>query len=222
MILVSEVEKKFTTSYDITAHLYSLFTGMLFMLTGVVEKQFRKRIYLNFLPLKKDQKILDICCANGFGTGILASTFPTCFIDALDLNPHMISFARKNNAHIKNIHFQVGNCTKLPFSDNSIDLVTSFLALHELPTELLSSALSEISRVLKKGGFLFLFELNIPNPIPLHLRWIYFVFRLFEDEAAARFMITEQEGIIAPFGFKMIKKENYFLGFGNAFLFQKI
>jgi len=51
---------------------------------------------------------------------------------------------------------------------------------------------------------------------------MYFVFRLFEDEAAARFMISEQENIIEPFGFKILKKENYFLGFGNAFLFRKL
>ena len=222
MILVPDPENKISTSYGITAHLYSLFTGMLFMLTGVVEKQFRKRIYLKFLPLKDDQKVLDICCANGFGTGILASTFPACSIDALDLNPQMITVARRNNAHIKNIHFQVADCTHLPFPDNSFDMLTAFLALHELPTNLLGSAMKEITRVLKPGGFLFVFELNTPNPIPLHLRWMYFTFRLFEDEAAARFMISEQENIIEPFGFKMLKKENYFLGFGNAFLFCKL
>ncbi|MHA1125496.1 MAG: class I SAM-dependent methyltransferase [Candidatus Heimdallarchaeota archaeon] len=218
---MSDSENNTSMSYDPTAHLYSLFTGMLFMLTGVMEKQFRKRIYLEFLPLYDDQKILDICCANGYGTGILASTFPTCSVDALDLNSKMISFARRNNAQNKNIHFQVGDCTQLPYPDNTFDMITSFLALHELPTNLLSSAMREISRVLKLGGFLFVFELNIPNPIPLNLRWMYFVFRLFEDEAAARFMITEQETIIEPFGFKKLKKENYFLGFGNAFLFQK-
>ena len=222
VIFVNDSKKEPSLSYDITAHLYSLFTGMLFVFTGVMEKQFRKRVYLEFLPLNDGHKILDICCANGFGTGILASTFPNCTIKALDLNPHMISFARKNNTLLNNVHFQVGDCTQLPFPDNSFDMLTSFLALHELPTNLLNSAMKEITRVLKPGGFLFVFELNAPDPIPLKLHWLYSIFRLFEDEAAARFMITAQENLIEPFGFKMVKRKNYFLGFGNAFLFRKV
>ena len=219
---MTKPENKISTSYDITAHLYSLFTGMLFIFTGMIEKQFRKRVYLEFLPLKDEKKVLDICCANGFGTGIVASLFPNSSFVALDLNPHMISFARKNNTDLKNIHFQIADCTKLPFPDNSFDMVTSFFALHELPTKQLSSAMKEISQVIKPGGFLFVFELNIPDPIPLSLRWLYFVFRLFEDESAARFMITKQENLIELYGFKMLKKKNYFLSFGNAFLFQKL
>ena len=214
--------KRFFSTYDLTAHLYSLFTGLLFIITGKTEKQFRKRIYLEFLPLKDDQKILDICCANGYGTRILASVFPKCSIDAIDLNPNMIDFAKRNSKSKTNINFQFGDCTRLGFPENHFDTLTAFLALHELPTTHLPKALEEISRVIKPGGYLLVFELNIPDPIPLHLRIVYFIFRLFEDAAAARFMITEQEKLIQRYGFKLIKKQNYFLGFGNAFLFQKI
>ena len=42
---MSDKNKRYSSSYDITAHLYSLFTGMLFIITGKTEKQFRKKIY---------------------------------------------------------------------------------------------------------------------------------------------------------------------------------
>ncbi|MHA1555664.1 MAG: class I SAM-dependent methyltransferase [Candidatus Heimdallarchaeota archaeon] len=207
--------------YDLTAHLYSFITGALFILGGATESILRKKAYTETLQLKGNEKILDICCANGKGTRILSKLVPKGSIYGIDLNPGMIAFANsKNTEEYQNTDFRIGDCAKIPFNDRTFDVVTATLALHELPTSLLKSVMNEIKRVLKPNGYLFVFDFRYPKNPTTYLRIMYYFMRIFEDESAARFMMVDQTQLFAKHGFKKILQNNYISKFMPATLYQ--
>jgi len=103
-------------------------------------------------------KILDLGC----GTG--RTTFPLYKLGfnniiGVDLTPEMIYEAEKLNAFYKlNIDFRIGDATQLEFEDSSFDsLIFSFNGLMSIPNQKTrDKALTEIKRVIKKGG-IFIF-----------------------------------------------------------------
>ncbi len=207
--------------YDITAHLYSSFTGLLYILGGgLTENAFRKKLFKEFIAAKGNEKVLDICCANGKGTLALAPFFETGLITGVDLNPAMVGFAKKNARKTSNVIFQVGDCTKLKFPNNSFDFVNSFLALHEIPNPLIKEVLKEVRRVLKDTGYFLFFDFKVPKKSTLDLNFVYYVLRLIEDESAARFMMIDQIKYIQNYGFKLIHAKEYHNGFTRACLFK--
>jgi len=208
-------------NYDIVAHLYSFVTGFLYILGGgLTEKAFRRIFFTEFIKTKGNEEVLDICCANGKGTQYLASYFKQGRVTGIDLNPVMISFAIKNTKKTANVNFRVGDCTKMDFSDKSFDFVNSFLALHEIPTQLVKIVLKEIKRVLKDTGRLLVFDFKLPEKSTLDLNFVYYALRLIEDESAARFMMIDQIKYIENHGFKLIHNKEYHNGFTRAYLFK--
>ncbi|NHJ38796.1 MAG: class I SAM-dependent methyltransferase [Asgard group archaeon] len=218
--LTSEI-KYISGQYSVKAHLYSLFTGILYLIAGVIDSKFRKNVFKNCLPKKGNEKVLDICCANGKGTMILAKEFPDGNVDGLDLNPSMIFFANQRVKDKHSIKFYVGNCAKIPFPNSKYNIINAWLALHEISSSLLKTVVLEIKRVLKKNGYLFVFDLTIPNNPSFSMRLIYYIFRLFEDESAAKFMMIDQGAFLERFGFKLIKKWEVLEGFANILLLVK-
>jgi len=208
------------TKYDLIAHLYSFVTGGLFILGGTSEASIRRRAYIETLPIKGDEIILDLCCANGKGTRVISDMIPDGMIYGIDLNPAMIAFASQNNSTYNNTKFKIGDCSKIPFKDNKFDMVTATLALHELPTALLKTVLFEIKRVLKNNGYLFVFDFSYPKKPTAYLRLMYYFMRIFEDESAARFMMVDQIALFEKYGFKRILQNSYLSDFMPATLYQ--
>lgn len=111
---------------------------------------------------KGSDKILDLACGTGKSTERLADT--GLYVCACDHDPLMISEARKQAA-LKSlpIHYSVGEAESLPFSDQEFDVVTVGTAFHFFINE---KALSEIRRVLKPGGLLFVYWTLTVKDIP--------------------------------------------------------
>lgn len=93
------------------------------------------------------EKILDICTGTGFATFIASEHFPHASITGLDQSRKMIDIA---NGKVKpmdtiRIKFELGNAARLPYKDESYDLViTSNAPIY----------LSEANRVLKQNGMI--------------------------------------------------------------------
>ena len=217
-----DFSEKDRSTYDLTAHLYSLFTGILFSFGGMTEGRLRKRAFIETLPLKGNEKILDICCANGKGTRIIASMIPNGEVYGIDLNPKMLAFATAKSREYPNVKFRVGDCAKIPFKENTFDLVNASLALHELPTSILKKVFNEIRRVLKPGGRLLVLDFVLPNPLPSFLRYFYYAIRIIEDESAARFMMIDQQKLLARENFKKIHSKSYYAKLLGSTLYELI
>ena len=116
---------------------------------------------LEFLPLKSGMKILDLGTGSGYLSFSIAEKFTDMFIIGLDIVEKALvdNRIKAEKENIKNISFITYDGINFPFSDNDFDMVVSRYALHHFPD--IQKSISEVSRVLKSGGFLF-----ISDPAP--------------------------------------------------------
>jgi ubiquinone/menaquinone biosynthesis C-methylase UbiE len=100
---------------------------------------------------------LEIGCGRGAGADIIKKKFHPSFLQAMDLDIQMIQKAQKylSPEQRAGISFYVSDVIRLPYRDVTLDAIFGFGLLHHVPDW--QSALAEIARVLKPGGF-FLFE----------------------------------------------------------------
>jgi len=91
---------------------------------------------------------LDLCT----GTGDIAEILykKGCNVTGLDFSKNMLEIARKKHPYIE---FIEGDCTSLPFENNSFDAITISFGLRNI--EDYNKALKEIYRVLKPNGKIF-------------------------------------------------------------------
>ena len=102
------------------------------------------RKYLKDIPF---EKLLDV----GSGTGWLIdhlSKEHNAKFDGIDISENMLEKAKSKN--IKNATFCLGQSDKLPYEDESFDVVTCVQSFHHYPDQ--EKAMKEVFRVLKKGG----------------------------------------------------------------------
>jgi len=106
------------------------------------------------------ETVVDLACGPCNQLVQLARLNPDVNFIGVDLSMEMLERAEKHikSSEIKNITLKKVDITDLSlFSDSSIDAVISSMSLHHLPDQSsLSSVLSEIARILKKDGGVYL------------------------------------------------------------------
>lgn len=119
--------------------------------------------------------VLDVGCGTGEVTLLVKTRTVDAKVYGIDPAPEMISVARQKATRKKlDIDFRVGVIEALPFPDASIDVVTSSLMMHHLPTDLKARGLAEIYRVLKPGGRLLIADFLRPTGAFLNHLFIAF------------------------------------------------
>lgn len=122
------------------------------------------------------KRVLDVSCGEGYGSSLLAERALSVIGVDLDANSVAHASAKYTKA---NLEFCRGNCTALPLSDASIDLVVSFETLEHHAEH--DAMLSELRRVLVPGGVLIMStpdrryysdERKYTNPF--HVRELYY------------------------------------------------
>ena len=104
----------------------------------------------------KDKKVLEVAC-NMCTTSIGLAKQYGCRIEGVDLDENALEKAKANiaaNNLQDKIHVQRANAMKLPFEDNTFDIVINEAMLTMLPVEAKMKAVAEYFRVLKPNGFL--------------------------------------------------------------------
>ncbi len=139
-------------------------TGSLFgeLWTRLSDEQYRQSVELFTLRAEKNGFDLDWlkgkrCLDGGCGSGrysVAMALHGAASIDAIDVSQTGIAEASRRAADFKNIHFRQASVLDIPFEDATFDFVWSAGVIHH--TRDFDGALSELTRVLKPGGKLFL------------------------------------------------------------------
>ncbi len=169
----------------IPAARFHLLTPLFDKLCGFVGlgNRYRKQIIktINFPPTTIN--VLDAGC----GTGSLAIDIKTKYqnihLSAIDADSKMIRIAKEKSNHAnQEIQFTEAFLQKLPFPNNSFDIVYSSLVFHHLKTENKKDAMKEIHRILKKDGLFLLIDFCKPkHKIYALFSWFTILFEEGDD-----------------------------------------
>ncbi len=113
----------------------------------------------DYLPqdlIKPGRRLLDVGCGPGHVTGLVARRYPDFELVGVDLSDRMIAAAKREFGGLPNLSFQEGDALSLPFKSESFDLALSLASIKHWPDQ--AKGVSELFRVLKPGGSLFIME----------------------------------------------------------------
>jgi SAM-dependent methyltransferase len=129
------------------------------------------------LPLSSEMRVLDLACGDGFYTRRIAERLGSGgFITGVDINLAYLSAASveasRQHARAK-IDFVAASFDRLPFPDDTFDLVWCAQSLYTLPDPVV--AIGHMARVLRPGGLVAVLENDtlhqvfLPWPVRLEL-----------------------------------------------------
>ncbi|MCL4409540.1 MAG: bifunctional demethylmenaquinone methyltransferase/2-methoxy-6-polyprenyl-1,4-benzoquinol methylase UbiE [Gammaproteobacteria bacterium] len=124
-----------------------------------------KRYTIDCSGVRPGQKVLDLAG----GTGDLAAKFarivgPTGEVVLADINDSMLRVGRdklRDMGIVGNVSYVQADAEKLPFEDNTFDLITIAFGLRNVTDK--DAALRSMLRVLKPGGRLLVLEFSKPE-----------------------------------------------------------
>ncbi len=134
-------------------------------------------VYNRVLPLD-GKNILELGCGKAEFTLAIARDGQSRKLIAMEVDRQQLD---KNLKLPKpdNVSFHYGAAEDIPLDDNSQDIILMFKSFHHVPEESMSAAMSEIQRVLKGDGLLYVSE-------PVFSGDFNEVLRLFHDEEIVR------------------------------------
>lgn len=148
----------------------------------VAEHYVEKRTGLvkSLLPL--GGVVLDVGCGTGrLGAAISAQGYD---VFGADLSPAMVSKARERGL----VGSYAAVTTALPFAEESFDLALTVATIHHLETpERVAHTVREMARVVKRGGFVVLWDHNPSNPY-----WPILMKRVPQDSGDERLVPLEE------------------------------
>lgn len=108
-------------------------------------------------------KWLDLGCGDGLSAVYVQKYLPGTEYHGLDISANSIEKARSRG--LKGPLFHLYDGIKIPFEDNSFDVVFMACVMHHISPGQRDGILNEIKRVLKENGRLIIFEHNTYNPV---------------------------------------------------------
>lgn len=106
--------------------------------------------FRDYYNLADDASVLDVGCGKGFMLYDFKQLMPDLTIAGIDISEYAIANAKEE---VKP-YLKVGDAKKLPYPDNSFDLVISINTVHNLPLEECKQSLREIERVSRRNSFI--------------------------------------------------------------------
>ncbi len=150
--------------------------------------------YLFVLQYVKGKRVLDVACGSGYGSQLLAKEAKS--VVGVDISPYAIEYAQTHYP-ADNLQYIQEDATKLPFEDDSFDVVVSFETIEHI--EDYTTFLRECRRVLRQSG---LFICSTPNSLisspngniinPYHV--IEFSYEEFTDTLQDHFTSIQMQG----------------------------
>jgi ubiquinone/menaquinone biosynthesis C-methylase UbiE len=114
--------------------------------------------------VKAGDRVLDVGC--GSGDQVFHYMQKGAIATGVDRNPNMIWMAERNSKKrgFNEATFHVAGAMNLPFPDNSFNIVSISLALHEMERGERTIVVSEMKRVARRKGVLVFADFAVPLP----------------------------------------------------------
>ena len=188
----------------------------------------------------KSQKILDIATGTADIAVMQAERIPNAEITGLDLSPKMIDFAKekvKRKGLEDRIDLVVGDSEGLPYENESFDAVSVSFGVRNF--ENLEKGISEINRVLKKGGKIFVLEFSKPTIFPFKQLFNFYFGNILpsiggwvsKDKSAYKYLFESVQtfpdydsftDVLSKCGFKNNKWKAFTLGICCLYIGEKV
>ena len=221
--------------FDHIAHSYDLLNHALSL---GIDKGWRRKA-IDALKVYHPQRILDIATGTGDFAILSAKRIKPQQIIGADISEGMMAVGREKvqkKSMQDIISFQREDCMHLSFPDENFDAVTSAYGVRNFQN--LDAGLSEIFRVLRKGGHLLIVELCTPPRFPMkQLFGLYahvvmpFIGKIISHDASAYTYLPSSmeafpqgevmEGILKKAGFQQIKWKRFTFGLCTMYLASK-
>ena len=169
----------------------------------IVLGNIRKQVAHEINPTRAT--ILDV--ATGTGSMAMALSATATEVVGIDLSTAMLHKARSKRGKRKLTFLQM-DASSMTFADETFDIVTISLGLHDMPQAIRSRVVGEVRRVLKKDGRLFILE----HDLPAHPLLSYISSRLmnlFESKYYLDFMQTDLDDYLQTLGFRVEANTRY-------------
>ena len=128
------------------------------------------------IPLS-DRDIIELGCGAAHLARALLARHPGSRVVGLEIDERQ--HAKNMAAPQTGLRFISGVAEAIPFPDKCFDLALMLKSLHHVPVPSITKALSEVARVLRSGGYLYVSE-------PVYDGAFNDVIRLFNDEGVVR------------------------------------
>lgn len=129
------------------------------------------------VDLAQHRRIIELGCGAAQLSRQLLARYPACTVNALEVDA--CQHAKNLLAPQPGLHFASAGAQAIPFEAGRFDLALMLKSLHHVPLDQLEQALSEVHRVLRPDGLLYVSE-------PVFAGACNEVIRLFHDEQLVR------------------------------------
>ncbi|NLA35817.1 MAG: class I SAM-dependent methyltransferase [Actinobacteria bacterium] len=145
-------------SDELCAHVYEL-GARIVMLRGNDGYGFHNAFVNTAMHDQPVERIVDFGSGFGKSTWPLAEKWPEAEVISIELSEPCTRLAYEHAVEKGlSITCVQGNVVDTGLADNSVDIVTGTMLLHEMPTEIIEATLAEAVRILKPGGILRFLE----------------------------------------------------------------
>jgi ubiquinone/menaquinone biosynthesis C-methylase UbiE len=164
---------------------------------------------LEMCRLDENSEVLDVGCGTGFTACRIATRYGSKVV-GVDISEKMVASAKRRaeKENLEKVEFRVVDAAELPFDDDSFDFVVMESVLNILPSEKISEALSEVSRVTRTNGLVGVNEVFRDEYTPPEL--LERINMLLKDSLGpggnlAKYTTGEMRGWLEDAGLKVIK-----------------
>lgn len=159
-------------------HISSTYDILNLTLSLGIDRRWRKHLVSELaksIPHESLSLVLDVATGTADLSIMAAKALPHAQVLGIDISDGMMEVGHQKVAHhglTDRISFLHADCTSLPQADDTFDAVISSFGLRNF--QHLDLAYSEMKRVLKKNGHMFVMDLCTPVNFPMkQLFWIY-------------------------------------------------
>ena len=140
--------------YDLIASIYDVF--------GILAESKARRRAIEMASIQNGEKVLEVAFGTGLNLVEILKRNPDGWVDGIDVSTKMTEKTKKRISKTgqKNYTLRLGDGRRLPFADETFDLLMNQYLLDILPVDDFLPLLLEFKRVLKHGGRLVLVHMT--------------------------------------------------------------